>query len=627
MLNRGIYCALIALMALVLTSCGNTPTRPSYDDTAAMSSEQVEARVRELVAAARASSGSERDNYLLQAAELLVQHQEITWARNLLTPIDTQQLADTEFIRHSQLLAQVALQDSAYLLAESILTNPRLEQQWQKLSPEQEVSLRAMRAALFERRGEIAEAVSERMQLGALLTDEEDELANQEAIWQSLMTLPRHQLDQMAREESNHALRGWYSLAALSKNDQTNLERQLGSVEQWQRDWPQHPASRNLPQDLQLLRQLVEQAPTQIALLLPQQGNLAQAGDAVRDGFMAAYYQAHTEKSRVPQVRQYDSSGEVDIVALYEQAVADGAEFVIGPLDRDKVERLSQLEQLPAPILTLNYTETASPYRADFEHPPGFYQFGLAAEDEARQVARRAYLDGHRYALVITPDRGWSERSAHAFTDEWLTLGGHVVNISQFVNSGNYSRVVQEALLIDQSQARRQELTRLFGAQMEFEPRRRQDLDMIFLIANPEQGRQIKPTLAFHYAGQVPVYSTSHIYSGEPNRARDGDLNGIRFNAMPWLFDQDSEEKQAVTEHVRAPAIYSRMHALGVDAYHLHPRLRQLEEVSQARVYGATGVLQMLPDGRIEREQVWAQFRQGLAQPLPSLADVELETP
>src|SRR5690625_5417977 len=120
----------------------------------------------------------------------------------------------------------------------------------------------SMRAALFERRGEIAEAVSERMQLGALLTDEEDELANQEAIWQSLMTLPRHQLDQMAREESNHALRGWYSLAALSKNDQTNLERQLGSVEQWQRDWPQHPASSNLPQALQLLRQLVEQAPT-----------------------------------------------------------------------------------------------------------------------------------------------------------------------------------------------------------------------------------------------------------------------------------------------------------------------------------------------------------------------------
>src|SRR5690625_7922920 len=95
---------------------------------------------------------------------------------------------------------------------------------------------------------------------------------------------------------------------------------------------------------------------------------------------------------------------------------------------------------------------------------------------------------------------------------------------------------------------------------------------------------------------------------------------------MPWLFDQDSEEKQAVTEHVRAPAIYSRMHALGVDAYHLHPRLRQLEEVSQARVYGATGVLQMLPDGRIEREQVWARFRQGLARPFPSLAGAGLET-
>src|SRR5690625_7480658 len=115
---------------------------------------------------------------------------------------------------------------------------------------------------------------------------------------------------------------------------------------------------------------------------------------------MAAYYQAHTEKSRVPQVRQYDSSGDADIVALYEQAVADGAEFVIGPLDRDKVERLSQLEELPAPILTLNYTETASPSPAAFEHPPGFYQLRLAAEDEARQGARRARLAGPRCALV-----------------------------------------------------------------------------------------------------------------------------------------------------------------------------------------------------------------------------------
>src|SRR5690625_7397123 len=111
-----------------------------------MSSEQVEARVRELVAAARASSGSERDNYLLQSAELVVQHQEITWARNLLTPIDTQQLADTAFSRNSQLLPQVALQDRAYHQAESIFTDTRLEQPWQKLSPDHQRALRPILA-------------------------------------------------------------------------------------------------------------------------------------------------------------------------------------------------------------------------------------------------------------------------------------------------------------------------------------------------------------------------------------------------------------------------------------------------------------------------------------------------
>lgn len=144
-------------------------------------------------------------------------------------------------------------------------------------------------------------------------------------------------------------------------------------------------------------------------------------------------------------------------------------------------------------------------------------------------------------------------------------------------------------------------------------------MDMIFLIADPAQARQIKPTFAFHYAGQIPVYSTSQVYSGQPNPKADRDLNGVRFNTMPWLFDTNSKEKQAVAQYTKSAAVYGRLHALGADAFRLYARLPQLDQVPDMRIYGATGALHMLDDGRIEREQIWVRFRNGEAQPLPTV--------
>src|SRR5205823_5983563 len=68
--------------------------------------------------------------------------------------------------------------------------------------------------------------------------------------------------------------------------------------------------------------------------------------------------------------------------------------------------------------------------------------------------------------------------------------------------------------------------------------KRRQDADMIFMIAPPEYARQIKPLLNYYYAGNLPIYATSHVYQGIPNAALDNDLNGIQFCDMPWTINQ-----------------------------------------------------------------------------------------
>lgn len=617
MLNRGFKLFLVILTAAALISCGSTPPIDQPRQTRTSATTPSGPSAKQLLQQAQNSTSPQKERLLLQATERLIIDGDFNPARKLLLEMNSEQLDDDLYLKHTNLLAQAAIHEGSYLLAQDILTTPRVEQQWHAMEPNLEINLREKRAQVFHLLGDARASINERIKLAAILTDRDAEERNQEGIWRSLTSLSQQELLAGSQQESSEVLRGWFSLALLSKNTHTDLEQQQAQLEVWRAQWPQHPANRQLPQDLRMLRTLIDNQPRQIALLLPLQGRTAKAGEAVRDGFFAAYYRALYEQNRAPVIRQYDASG--DILSIYEQAVAEGADLIIGPLDKEKVSELTLLPDLPVPVLTLNYMDSLPP-----QIPDGLYQFGLAVEDEARQVARQAFLEGHRYAMVMVPAQEWSERGAKAFIEEWERLGGKVVNNSQFAGSGDYSRVIKSAMLVEQSQARLQELQRLFGSNLQFQARRRQDIDMIFLIADPVQARQIKPTLAFHYAGSLPVYATSQIYSGVRDEKADRDLNGIRFNTMPWLFDNTSSEKKAINQHAQSSAVYSRLHALGVDAYRLYPRLSQLAQIPEMRMYGATGALQLLANGRIEREQIWARFRNGMAQPLPMVVTPQL---
>ena len=600
----------IAVLVLNVTSCGNTPSQPGKSKQSSAKSQTVSLSASKLLDMANQAQSPERESLVLKAAQVYIEAGKFNRARNLLVDMNTDELPDQAYIKHTDLFSTVALQEGSNFLAHGILTKPRLEQQWQIMEPQTEVALREKRAQVFALLGEAQNSVNERIQLSSLIDNKIQQQANQDALWQNLMSIPFAELQQLSADENGQAARGWYSLAAINKNNQIDLEQQRELLQQWLGMWQQHPAHNNLPNDLRLLQSLIEQQPQQIALLLPLQGKLTEAGEAVRDGFFAAYFEALGNGRHTPEVRQYDSSN--DVIAAYQQAIADGADLIIGPIDKEKVTELSLMPSLEVPVLSLNYPDTPPD-----ESLKGFYQFGLAVEDEARQVARQAFLEGHRQAMVIIPSQEWSERSARAFANEWEQLGGTVVNRTQFQTGANYSRLVKDAMQIEQSQIRAREMQDLLGIPLQSSPRSRSDVDMIFLIADPAQARQIKPTFAFHYAGKIPVYATSQVYSGQPAPKVDRDLNGVRFTAMPWLFDTTSREKQAVAQYTKSAAVYGRLHALGADAFRLYARLPQLEQVPDMRIYGATGALHMLSDRRIEREQMWVRFRNGEAQPLP----------
>lgn len=612
----GLKSTAAGLLCLWLAAC-SAPVKKTEVTTAEPTPSYSMESVQTLLLEARASVSPQKEQLLLQSAEQLIGLDDADWARNLLGSIDTAQLAPEDLWHYTRLYSELLLSQESYFLAQNVLMNPQLTEQWELMPKETYVDLRSRRAELLATLGETQLAVQEYIALDHAGLEPEQRAENQDALWQTLMNQPRTQLQALARESDDLEQQGWYQLAALSKNNQHQLESQLRGVDDWLMRWPGHPAASRLPRDLQLLQQLIEEKPQHVALLLPMSGKLGRAGRAIRDGFFAAHYQSLQAGSPASRISLYDTNLG-DVQSLYQQAVEDGAELIVGPLDKDKVAELALLPALPVPTLALNRIEQP----AGLLPTLNLVQFGLAAEDEARQAARRAWLEGHRLAMVIAVDANWADRAAIAFISEWQALGGTVVEYAKFTGKADYSKIVQRGLLIDHSNQRAANVRNILGRSMEFEPRRRQDVDMIFITALPNQARQLKPTLKFHQASNIPVFATSHVYSGEENAKLDSDLNGIRFSTLPWIFDTQSEEKRAIEGFTTDPAFH-RLYAMGVDAYHLYPRLRQLREIPNATVFGATGNLQLTPEGQILREQMWAHIRRGLAQPLPMVISNE----
>ena len=460
----------------------------------------------------------------------------------------------------------------------------------------------------------------ERIALDGLLSDPQQKLKNQFALWDTLTRLSDAQLHDMRMAPPPDVLSGWLELVELTRLYLQQPQALTDVIPQWQSRYPGHPASGAFISHLLESMRNAAKSPQQIAILLPLSGSLVEAGDAIRDGILAAYYDTPDDSKR-PVLRFYDV-GAGDVVARYRQAVADGARFVIGPLRKSSLQALLQEQKLPVPVLMLNQVDS------DGAANPAVYQFGLSPEDEAREVAQRAWHDGHRRAIALIPQGDWGERVYTAFADEWARLGGTVLDVQAYdPQEADHSRVISATLNLDASKARKASLVRLIGQRLEFEPRRRQDVDFFFLLATPEQARLIRPQLSFFRAQHVPVYSTSIVYSGIPDPSRDGDLNGLIFCGMPWTLETGGswqDLKRSINEHWPDDAAnHERFYALGIDAYRIVPYLGRFEGSLFGTYHGVTGNLTLDQHQQIHRTLVWAQFRNGL----PRLLDAGTPSP
>jgi len=470
--------------------------------------------------------------------------------------------------------------------------------------------------ALF-RLTRVEEAVAVLVERELWLNDAAEIMTNHEFIWTGL----RQQISSRPMIASGDpTIDGWLALqpvASAYRSDPSGLE--LG-LRDWRETYPDHPAAVTfLPELLEQYR-LSQIYPEQVALLLPL-SSLRQQAAAIRDGFIAAHLRTSGEGSRA-HIKVYDT----DVLGYQEayfRAQADGADFIVGPLLKPNVDGIAgSVGQTPT--LALNFTQSETPVN------PGFFQFALAPEDEAIEIARHAAANGAANAVALIADNDWGNRLLNSFRAEFERLGGELLQIRGYdPDSQDFSVAITTLLNLARSNQRYQRLAANIGTPLEFEPRRRQDIDAIFVATNARNGRLLAPQLRFHYAGDLPTYAPSEVHDPAIS-TEDTDLDGVLFPDSPWLLspDRTSIELKATlaTYWPQRVAQWPRLFALGFDAYRLIPLL--YNRTGRFTAFPAmSGELSIDNDGRVHRRLPLAQFRDGRPVVLSSRDEPLLQNP
>ncbi len=320
-----------------------------------------------------------------------------------------------------------------------------------------------------------------------------------------------------------------------------------------------------------------------VALLLPLSGQIAVAGQAVRDGFMAAYFAGAAPR---PEVDVIDAGSTAEsAVAAYRQALENGAERVVGPLSREAVSALFREPMLPVPVLALNHADGVAP-------PEGSVQFGLLPDEEAIAAADRLIRLGAMRTVVLSLDEDWSTRAALAFRIQYEAAGGQVIQEIR-IGKRDYD-FTRHVTTIAASQA-----------------------DGLFMALNSQPARLLVPQLKAANVSGIWL-AMSRVYGGTPLPALDRDLDGLEFSDAPWVIGSASgvpsrEELAASVRNIQGPAL--RLFAFGMDAYRLLGYVDWLSGRPYSFINGATGELSVDEARQVRRQMAWARFQGGV--PIP----------
>ncbi len=382
-------------------------------------------------------------------------------------------------------------------------------------------------------------------------------------------------------------------------------------------------------------------AKPRIALLLPESGSLFDAyNQPIIEGVEAENKQNGSPYDILPLPRKWGQSA----MSHLQDAALMGAVAAIGPITRDAVKEVHDLEFLPLPTVALNQLTEATMVPA----PELMMNFSLSQEEEAAQVAQMVLA-----ALPEKTVKGEQPKVRIFEANSALEMRIATAFEAEFVKAGaNYERVVLTPELMKHS--------RFYDIQSEIEPPELEPLpDQVedpygyqrIRLRNQRLMAEYQSLVAYeeppYYAAvlvmdartaamvmpRLPrttrVWGTSLVNPGNPSQGSLSslayDLQNIGFVDAPLVLHNNAQDFRAsFGVNMPAKAMERRLFAFGVDAYRL--ALDWMHWKPQITIQGTTGNLHFdrLTDSVVHRQAQPASIRAGKLQ---TMTTQELQKP
>lgn len=430
-----------------------------------------------------------------------------------------------------------------------------------------------------------------------------DKILANELIWKHIVQVPEDSLNQFVKDFGSEAA-SWVQLAKIVRNNIGAPEQFPIELARWHTNYSRFDDFEYLPQQIKDLISVAPYSPTRIALLLPLTGSLSTQAQAIRNGFLA-----NLNFDDNVEVTILDT--EIETLASIEQKLVENRiGFIVGPLKKDKITEFQKSEVLSnIPTLYLNSIELEQ-----YDNPSQFY-FSLAPEDEIDQAVDYFISKKIAYPALIYADNSLGRRLAEQFKQQWLFQTDKEIETIAFKNKSKLGVAVKNLLDVNYSEQRVREMKRLFGIHLKTESRSRNDIDAIYVIANSQQTRLIKPffdTNVSVFNKLLPIYASSRSYLIGETRSQKRDLNGLTFTEMPWLVENTNKEATSIYRQVSEDQTQlKKLFAFGYDAKYLIPLLKQLQTLPDLKVTGLTGKLSLTKQNTIKRYLDWSRYQQG----------------
>lgn len=326
-----------------------------------------------------------------------------------------------------------------------------------------------------------------------LLTAPTAHQQNIDQTWQTLLAFSAQPQGGLVINANENVLQGWLDLQHVYQDNKQDPALLKAGIKDWQTRYPQNPAAKTLPTQLNQVLNYQPSSAGQIALFLPMNGQAQVFSNAIQQGFNAAKNGVNTPVPAAPvggsvapqpspavgdtaqqtppvgtapanatvpaaaavttapqpagatvaagpastaQVKIYDTSSQ-PLPALLAQAQQDGATIIVGPLLKNEVEQL-YASQSTMNILALNQPE-------HLQSRANICYFSLSPEDEARDAANHIFQQHRQQPLLLVPRGSLGDRVVKSFADAWTKAGGGTVleqrigsvgELKQAINSG-----------------------------------------------------------------------------------------------------------------------------------------------------------------------------------------------